>query len=29
LQNPERADDAAEWLLGWLIDREDPVDGAS
>jgi DNA primase len=29
LQNPERADDAAEWLLGWLIDREDPVDGTS
>ncbi|MGA1437646.1 MAG: hypothetical protein ACO35F_09215 [Ilumatobacteraceae bacterium] len=29
LQNPERADDAAEWLLGWLIDREEAVDGTA
>jgi DNA primase len=29
LQVPERADDAAEWLLGWLIDREEAVSGAS
>lgn len=29
LQIPERADDAAEWLLGWLIDREEAVSGAS
>ena len=29
LQDPHRAEDAAEWLLGWLIEREEVADGAS
>ncbi len=29
LQDPHRAEDAAEWLLGWLIEREEGADGAS
>ena len=29
LQDPHRAEDAAEWLLGWLIEREEVSDGAS
>ena len=29
LQDPHRAEDAAEWLLGWLIEREEVADGAT
>jgi len=29
LQDPHRAEDASEWLLGWLIEREEVADGAS
>ena len=29
LQDPHRAEDSAEWLLGWLIEREEVADGAS
>ena len=29
LQDPHRAEDAAEWLLGWLIEREEVSDGAA
>ena len=29
LQDPHLADDASEWLLGWLIEREEVADGAS
>lgn len=29
LQDPHRAEVAAEWLLGWLIEREEVADGAS
>ena len=29
LQDPHRAEDAAEWLLGWLIEREEVANGAS
>lgn len=29
LQDPDQAEDASEWLLGWLIEREEVADGAS